>query len=82
MPLPSKLPPPAPPARVVTTADEVSIRITYPLRSATYIVPVLSVAILYGFTNEAAVPVPSMVLDPPDPANVVTPPSGVILRIT
>ena len=81
LPVPSLLPFPSPPASVVTTPAGVIVRIL-PTPSATYTVPTLSTAIPWGELNRAALPVPSV---PPAvfarPANVVTLPTGVTLRI-
>ena len=72
---------PARPASVVTTPAAVIVRIVF-LPSATYTVPPLSTAIPSGKLNRAALPVPSLL---PGlfarPANVVTSPAAVTLRI-
>ena len=74
------------PASVVTTPALVILRIQLLAVSATYKLSFLSIAILAGLLNKAAVPVASAYPTEatevvPPPANVVTTPAGVILRI-
>src|SRR5436190_10700701 len=83
VPVPSVLPEkPAAPATVVTTRDGVILRIVWFPVSATYKLSLASIATAEGELNRAPLPMPSAepVCDG-DPANVVTTPVGVILRI-
>src|SRR5437588_1106315 len=82
LPAPSKLPlTPAEPARVVTTAPGVILRIVWLPVSPTYTLPALSNATPRGPEKRAATPVPSAAPGGPgEPAKVVTTPAAEILR--
>src|SRR3954452_9046813 len=69
------------PANVVTTPAAVILRIRLLFVSATKMLPEASTAIPAGPLNSAAVPVALIIPAMPSPANVVTTPAGVILRM-
>jgi hypothetical protein len=80
VPVPSADPSELLPANVVTTPDGVILRILKLAKSATYRFPAESSATPKGLLKLALVPVP--LVDPDElPANVVTTPADVILRI-
>ena len=81
VPVASKEPFEPEPANVVTTPADVILRILLLLVSATYKFPELSAVTPYGELKVAAVPVESKEPATPEPANVVTTPADVILRI-
>src|ERR1700693_1164157 len=81
VPVPSAFPRLADPARVVTIPEDVIFRIVLLPRSTTYMFPDESTARPAGPRNEADVPVPSVLPGLPDPASVVTVPSGVTFWI-
>src|SRR5512142_1361652 len=68
-------------ASVLTTPAAVIFRTEPFPASATYRFPAVSAAIPAGPLKDAAVPAPSAAPTEPEPANVVTTPAGVILRI-
>ena len=82
-PVPSAVPGlPAVPASVVTTPPDVIIRIVWLPVSPTYTLPAASTATPTGALKCAPSPVPSVLpLMPASPANVVTTPAALILRI-
>ena len=69
------------PANVLTTPKDVILRILLLPESAIYRFPNESIAIPDGPLKLAYVPVPSVYSHEPLPANMLTLPSGVILRI-
>src|SRR5262245_21915945 len=83
LPVPSTDPvDPACPASVVTTPAGVIIRTVLLLPTCTYRLSAASIATAFGELNRAAAPVPYVLPEfSAKPANVVTVPSGVTLRI-
>src|SRR5947207_1614754 len=83
LPVPSLEPTcPAVPAIVLTAPAAVILRIVLLFLSATYTLPAASIATPYGLSNRASLPVPSLEPTwPAVPANVLTAPAAVILRI-
>jgi hypothetical protein len=76
VPVPSSDPEVVCPASVVTTPNEVILRMQLLLVSATYTFPYVSTATPEGFLNSAFVPVPSIYPNVLLPANVLTVTTG------